>query len=176
MQLSISKDRYITQWEMCTKHVIAFMGGKQAWTPIFYHVIFQTRTMDMKHRLCIKPSPFQYGMLFKAPRIYYFFCGDVFLMAHIYDQRQCQGAAPAKHPFTLPPGFQSSIPILTCSCSPNSSRQIGQEESGDAVLVSLLWRGKCEKWKMSENCKDLDVVCWHGRFVQQPGADSLDDL
>ena len=59
------------------------MGGKQAWTPIFYHVIFQTRTMDMKHRLCIKPSPFQYGMLFKAPRIYYFFCGDVYLMAYM---------------------------------------------------------------------------------------------
>ena len=59
------------------------MGGKQAWTPIFYHVIFQTRTMDMKHRLCIKPSPFQYGMLFKAPRIYYFFV-VMFIWWHTY--------------------------------------------------------------------------------------------
>ena len=48
-----------------------------------------------------------------------------------------------------PPGFKSSIPILTCSCSENSVRQIGQEESGDAVLNSLLWGGEIwQIWKV----------------------------
>ena len=41
------------------------------------------------------------------------------------------------------------LPILTCSCSENSVRQIGQEESGDAVLNSLLWGGEIwQIWKV----------------------------
>ena len=56
------------------------------------------------------------------------------------------------------PGFRSSIPIVTCSCSENSVRQIGQEESGNAAPNSLLWGGEIwEIWKIGR------------RKVERPG-------
>ena len=57
------------------------------------------------------------------------------------------------------------LPILTCSCSENSSRQIGQEESGAAFLNSLLWGGEIWQRKMSENWKCQQI----GRCQKRPG-------